>query len=332
MILSDLQNVLKYRHQSKAAVRQYLDEQGFVEIDTPYLLKANTPDPYIDPLWVRSEANDRCFQLHTSPEIWLKRALTMGFDKIYQLARVFRDDPLGQHHGLEFAMLEWYRAHEALDHLEKDCEEIFSRVVKRSEAQGLAFWPKTLSFIHLDVSTAFERYAQIDLTEVLSKTLDGDDGHLRRHLMERGSDNLPLTATFLDAFFHVMLKYVEPNLPADQVVVLSKWPIQLAALSKAWVDDPKYCQRFELYFGGIEIANAYQECNDPVELMGRFNRENRERLSQGKPAFEIDQKFLEAVGEMPESAGIALGIDRLLLSVARLRHISDMMIGDLWER
>ncbi|HXW52600.1 MAG TPA: amino acid--tRNA ligase-related protein, partial [Myxococcota bacterium] len=127
-LLSPSREILWFRHHIKRAIRSMLDGQGFIEIDTPYLLNANTPDPFIDPVFATlTNTNNAERQLHTSPEIWLKRCIPLGFDKIYHLARVFRDDPPSTCHSTEFTMLEWYRVHAKLDDLLEDCEEIFAR-------------------------------------------------------------------------------------------------------------------------------------------------------------------------------------------------------------
>lgn len=320
---NETSNILLFRHHTKKSIRALLDEQGFIEIDTPYLLPTNTPDPFVDPLMVI--VGEERFQLHTSPEIWLKKALTHGLPKIYHMARVFRDDPPTRHHSREFVMLEWYRAGAKLVDLIKDCEEIFHVVHKTASAHGLS--PRPIPpFTRASVASLFNDLAGLDLPLILTRISRGDHDLLQKILLEMG-DHLPRDASFCDAFFHVMLKYVEPNLPVDQPVVIDRWPVQLAALAAGCSDDPLLCERFEIYFGGVEIANAYQECADPDVLRSRFVADNIERRANNKPIFPIDEDFLESIRSMPESAGIALGIDRLMLATIKKEAIGEIIYG-----
>lgn len=257
---------LHFRHMAKKAIRSLFDDQGFIELDTPYLLTANTPDPFIDPIFVTAAVGKFSGQLHTSPEIWLKRGLSLGFTKLYHMARVFRDDPPGDHHSREFTMLEWYRTDAQLDDLIYDCQQIFQ--ISQNLALKLGLLPNCadLSIQKIDVDTLFKDLADIDLPHVQSRITAGDHDYLQTLLSHKKNEYLPKDASFSDAFFHVMLKYIEPNLPKQIPIAIYRWPIQLAALSAPCVDDPSYCDRFEIYFQGLEIANAYQECCDSIIL------------------------------------------------------------------
>lgn len=318
--------VLVFRHEAKKSIRSYFDNQGFVEIDTPYLLDANTPDPNIDPLWVK-RLHGPDLQLHTSPEIWLKKALALGLPKIYQMGKVFRDDPPSNTHNIEFTMLEWYRASATLEDLIGDCEKIFPIAYLAGKDRVEMRSPKKLRFIHTDVDTLFWEYAGIQLSFVLNQIKNGSVNALQDLLEREKGDHLPREASFGDAFFHVMLKYVEPNLPMDNPVVIKKWPAQLAALAAPNAHDPNYCDRFEIYLSGVEIANAYQECTDPNILRSRFIRENCDRQKLNKPIFTIDEEFLESIAKMPPSAGIAVGFDRLLLALSGFKTIKKVIFG-----
>jgi elongation factor P--(R)-beta-lysine ligase len=322
-------DILKFRHQAKRAIRSMFDRESFIELDTPYLLPANTPDPFIDPLFVTSAvAKSKNLQLHTSPEIWLKKGVALGFKKIYQMARVFRDDPPGEHHLQEFTMLEWYRAKADLDNLIVDCESIFALTEQAAVRCNIINKPNQLAFLKTDLSQLFKELADLDLGLILDKIAKGKPYYLQEELRCKG-EYLPTGATFFDAFFHVMLKYIEPNLPADRVVVISRWPVQLAALAAPCADDANFCERFEIYYRGLEIANAYQECTDPSIIRQRFITENSIRFGLGKPVFAICEDFLQSISKMPKTAGIALGIDRLLMAIARKHKISDINFGQI---
>jgi lysyl-tRNA synthetase class 2 len=318
--------ILKFRHFTKRAIRSLFDEQGFIELDTPYILGANTPDPYIDPVMVSLQSHKSgSLQLHTSPEIWLKHGLKLGFEKIYHMARVFRDDPPGRYHSIEFTMLEWYRGGENLSALIRDCEDIFritSDIAAKHGFPDLFVKP----FITVTLHELFKELVGLNLTAILHHIATGTPDHLQKILAQR-NEHLPAQASFLDAFFHIMLKYIEPQLPFDQPVIISQWPTQLAALSAPCEEDPYFCDRFEIYFRGLEIANAYQECTDPELLRCRFLKENADRKAAGKPQFPIDESFLASVAHMPKTAGIALGLDRLFLAISGLNDISQIILG-----
>lgn len=314
------------RHLTKKSIRNFLDQDGFIELDPPYLIKTNTPDPNIDPLKV-VRLKGSTLQLHTSPEIWLKHGLALGLDKLYHFGRAFRDDPPGAYHSLEFTMLEWYRAESNLDDLIMDCVQIFAMTRKAAKSVGLHNDSGDLDFIKTDIDTVFWEYANLNLSLILDRIRDGAPDPLQRELRDKKGEFLPHDASFCDAFFHVMLKYVEPNLPKNQPVVIAKWPEQLAALAAPNTENPNYCDRFEIYFGGLEIANAYQECNDPDIIRTRFQKENCDRLRQGKPEFPIDDEFLASLKRIPKTAGIALGFDRLCLATTNATKISEVILG-----
>lgn len=315
--------VLEFRHCFNRAIRNHFDGGGFLEIETPILIKANTPDPHIDPIF--AFASGQKMQMHTSPEAYLKKALGLGLEKIYQLGRVFRDDPPGPSHSREFTMLEWYRVHGDLIDMIEDCQQIFA-IAHQTAEQSFAVKLPNPTFKRFDLPNLFQNLASIDLSEVLDATQNGQEGYLRKLLFERG-DRLAHDASFEEAFFHVMLKYIEPNLDPDQVSVVERWPIQLAALSAIDPTDDRYCQRFELYYQGREIANAYQECSDPAILIARFEKENKMRQKLGKALFSLDYELIYALSEMPKTAGIALGIDRLLISFAPKTHLKEIIFG-----
>ncbi len=315
---------LEYRAYFNQLVRKFFDEQAFLELETPMLIQSNTPDPNIDPIFTTSICSGSG-QLHTSPEIWLKRALAMGLPQVYQLARVFRDDRPSASHAREFSMLEWYRTEARLKDLITDCEAIF-RLAHNAARLKLGQYHEPQAFLYYDLDTLFHELADIDLSSVLSVTSNGHPNFLLEILIKRG-EHLPADANFNEAFFHVMLKYIEPQLPHNCPTVLSRWPIQLAALAEACVDNPLYCERFEIYFKGLEIANAYQECRDPEVLIRRFEAENVERKRLDKPVFSLDYHLINALVGLPEIAGIALGVDRLLLAESGYSHLKQIIFG-----
>lgn len=317
-------DIFFWRHKTKEAIRKFFNDEGFIEVDPPYLLDANTPDPYIDPLSVINLKQKR-WQLHTSPEIWLKKSMCYGLKRIYHMGRVFRDDISSPWHSPEFTMIEWYRAYAGLNDLVNDVKHILLLAYK--EAKSLNLLPKehNLEVIYTDVASLFREHVNLDLASILHDIENGHPDALPQALLNLG-EYLPDQPSFYDAFAHCMTKYIEPNLPLSPVII-SRWPKQMAALAAPCVDDPYFCDRFEFYFGGIEIANAYRECCDPQVLRSRFQKENCLRIKMGKSPFIVDEDFLLAIEKMPQPCGIALGFDRLLQAIAVKKSISEIIFG-----
>lgn len=314
-----------YRHLVQKGMRDYLLANGFIEIIPPYLIPSNAPDPFIDPLWVNSIAQNQSFQLHTSPELALKKTLGYGFNRLFSLVKVFRDDPPSEQHGLEFSMLEWYRAHEDLDSLLLDCKELiklskeaYSKAYDKSPAK------EEINIQKKSVSELFYEASGLDLVKIQKQIASGDDKALQSALI-KSNEILRPWATFQDAFFHIWIKYIEPKLPKEHPIAIVRWPIQLAALSMPCQDDPNFCDRFEIYFQGLEIANAYLECNDAEVIRSRFIKENTERELLGKPVFLIDEEFLKTLEFLPKISGIALGFERLLMAAGNFGNIREVL-------
>lgn len=312
-----------FRDLAKRSIRNMFFKEGFLEIDTPLILSTNAPDPYIDPL--RVVRDDGCHQLRTSPEIWLKKALSLGQGKIYELGRVFRDDPSSPIHNIEFTMLEWYRAHDSLETLMVDCLNIFKKTCLAARESGFSALPEPESIEVKTVSELFFEHADIDLISILYRIAKGETDALVAELVKR-KEYLPVDTSFSDAFFHIMIKYIEPKLPKNPIAI-TKWPLQLAALAEHSLENDLLCDRFEIYWQGIELCNAYQECVDKDELRSRFIKENMERKRLGKEQFIIDESFLQAMDHMPASAGIALGLDRLFQVVVQHKQITSVIFG-----
>jgi elongation factor P--(R)-beta-lysine ligase len=325
------------RHRALRLVRRYLDEGGFLEVDAPMLVPTTTPEPHIDPLCVQVRAGleraglERAAQrryLHTSPELALKRLLAEGLPKIYCLAHVFRDGERGERHLPEFFLLEWYRAGARLEELVEDCRRLLGGLAR--ELTGSSVVPGPAGPLDLGaepevrtVAELFEEHAGVDLRAALERMREGDAMALvaaaraAGHKLREGAD-------FEDAFFHVMVARVEPRIGLERPCVVRRWPAQMAVLARRSDDDPLFAERFELYAGGLELANAFDELTDPGEQRARFLEDNAARVALGKEPLPLDELFLSALERMPPSVGIALGFDRALmlaLSAARIDEV-----------
>ena len=314
---------LQRRHRAFEATRAFFRERGFVEADTPVLTSGPGLEPHIDPLSVRVQLGpngprERRF-LITSPELALKRLVSFGARNVFQMGHVFRDGERTARHLPEFTMLEWYRAGSTLDDLVLDHEELFAAV---ASALGISHPPTP--FPCRSLSSLFDEHAGIDLTGVLVRMRDGDALALVSDLRGRG-EVLRSGADFEDAFFHVMTNMVEPRLGRDRPVVVERWPAQMAVLARRCDDDPLFAARFEIYAGGLELSNAFDELTDAVEQRSRFESDNEKRRELGKETLPLDEEFLDALPQMPRTAGCALGFDRLLMYLLKEPSIDDVI-------
>ncbi|MCE1226206.1 MAG: EF-P lysine aminoacylase GenX [Geobacteraceae bacterium] len=276
---------LHSRAQVLQAIRQFFSEQGFLEVETPVRIPANAPEEYIDPVPTLT------WQLQTSPEICMKRLLCRGYDKLFQICRCWRSDERGSRHLSEFTMLEWYRSNADYHDLMQDCRGLLQHVAdsctpdscftrNHSKIDPHATWQ------HISVQEAFLRFAKADTLASVENGL----------------------------FDELLTGLVEPAFEKFNVpVILRDYPAQLAALARLHADQPDLAERFELYVGGLELANGFSELTDPQEQRRRFIEANQVRKQMGKPELPLPEPFLSELTAMPPSAGIALGVDRLVM-------------------
>lgn len=280
---------LAARSQALAAVRDHFSRAGFIEVDTPTRLRAPALEPNVDALPAGPD------WLATSPELHMKRLLVGGLARIYQVARVFRADEAGTWHEPEFTLLEWYRAFSDYDAVIEDTEAIVAAVVRALRGGATLPGPDgreidvTPPFERLTVREAFRRYASVP-------------------------DAAALAATDPARYFALLVDRVEPALKRHgRPVLLVEYPLSEAALARPVPHDPTVAERFELYVGGVELANGYGELVDAAEQRRRFEHERARRAAAGLPLYPCDERFLAALEEgMPPSAGNALGLDRLV--------------------
>jgi lysyl-tRNA synthetase class 2 len=235
----------------------------------------------------------------------MKRLVAAGSGPIHQLTRSFRGDELGRHHRPEFTMVEWYRPGATYRELMDETEALVRHVVghvPRPAREADAGPPARPA---LDLSRPFERWRVADAFERFAGWRpegDVDDERFSLALVER----------------------VEPALPRDRGVLLHDYPASQASLARLCPDDPRYAERFELYLGGLELANGFTELADPAEQRSRFEAERRAIAAQGRTPYPLDERFLAALGNLGLCAGVALGFDRLLLALAGADDIDEV--------
>lgn len=313
---------LEARLRVLAAIRRFFTERDFLEVETPALQVSPGLEPHLMAFetTLRGPFSDagRTRYLHTSPEFAMKKLLAGGLPRIFQMARVYRNGERSEHHHPEFTMLEWYRAGASYVDLMDDTEGLLSAVgIDR---------PTT----RMTVQDAFARFAGIDLLATVPDPFDpAPPPEALKAEAARIGVRVGEGDSWDDAFFHVFLARIEPVLGRDGPVILHDWPACMAALSRRKDDDPRVCERFEVYLDGVELANAFGELTDPVEQRRRFEHDMdlKERLYGFR--YPIDEAFLEAVGRLPPCAGIALGVDRLVMAVTGASRIEDVLWAEV---
>jgi elongation factor P--(R)-beta-lysine ligase len=306
--------LLPLRHRFVRAVRAFFDAAGFIEVETPLAVASPGMEPHLSAFEVASgqtPPSHRRLYLHTSPEYHMKRVLARHRAPIFQLCRCFRDEPASRLHHPEFTMLEWYRPDADYFALMDDCDALLAHLAVTllgGAPLALPEGPVDLSSgcERLTVSEAFRRHAGFDplaLPEL--ETLRAACGASGLTVPEHWS--------WEDAFHFALLERVEPRLGRGRPTLLRDYPRCLAALSRIVGD---HAERFELYVAGHELANAFSELVDASEQRARFQAEQREREALGRPVYPLDEALLDALHQLPPTAGIALGLDRLFLLFA----------------
>jgi lysyl-tRNA synthetase class 2 len=282
--LSRRKKALHQRARILQGIRQFFVEEGYLEVETSHRIPAPAPESHIDAV------PSGTWFLHPSPELCMKRMMAAGYDKIFQICRCWREKERGSLHLPEFTLLEWYRARHDYRSLMNECEELI-----RSLARALGLGQRVIFRGHdIDLSNPWER---ISVKEAFHKCA-------RTSVPE---------ALEKDLFDEIMVQDIEPNLGVGKPTFIYDYPAQRGALARLKKEDPTVAERFELYMGGLELANGFSELIDSEEQKKRFRSENENRQSIGRPLYPMPDKFLAALDEMPPSAGIALGVDRLAM-------------------
>ncbi|NOX33657.1 MAG: EF-P lysine aminoacylase GenX [Deltaproteobacteria bacterium] len=278
------------------AIRDFFTQNNYLEVDTPIRCPSIIPEAQIDPV-----TTEDCF-LQASPELCMKRLLSRGFDKIFQICKCFRKNERSSHHLPELTLLEWYaKDHTYLDLMDQ-CQRLINFIAARLKLENRIIYQDKL--IHtagpwerLTVERAFDIYSDKSLTKALE-----------------------------DKSFDEILSFqIEPHLGNTRPCFLHDYPASLASLAELLPDNPAYAQRFEFYIAGIELANGFTELTDPVEQQQRFEKENRIRIARNKALIPVPDNFLKDLETMPGAAGIAMGVDRLAMIFSNAASIDNVV-------
>ena len=323
---------LAIRADVMAAVRRYFADQGFMEVETPALQVSPGLDRHIKPMGTEVsgpfDARAVPRYLHTSPEYAMKKLLAAGETSIFQICHVFRNGEESKIHHPEFTLLEWYRADADYTTLMSDVEGLLSAVAAAAGVSqfqhGHFSCDVDILWSRLTVADAFSQFVAIDVLATVGDTLDPIETPLIGAARRSGvrCDN---NDSWDDVFHRILLEKIYPALRQEPALFLIDYPAPVGALARRNPDDPRVCERVEAYVCGIEIANGFSELTDPVEQRSRFEQEQALYASlHGKPP-PIDEDFLSALGIMPPAAGMALGLDRLVMLLTGADHIRDVL-------
>jgi len=329
---ADVRPFLTARGAITRAIRAWFEEQEFCEVETAILQVSPGNEVHLHAPRTEitlADGGRATRYLRTSPEFACKKLLAAGERRIFEFARVFRDRERGPLHLPEFTMLEWYRAEASYDTVMADSVVVVAHAAQATGIGGFSFRGRTADpFAEpelLTVAAAFDRFAGIDL---LATIADGQGDRAR--LAAAASRKVRVTDddTWSDIFSKILVEHVEPHLGRGRLTVLFEYPVPEAALARAKPSDPRVAERFEVYVCGVELANGFGELTDAVEQRRRFTSAMDEKQRRYGERYPLDPEFLEAVAQMPEASGVALGFDRLVMLASGAVRIDQVV----WTR
>lgn len=288
-------HTLQRRAEFIQSIRLFFIQNNFLEVETPLRIPAPAPEEHIEAL--RSED----WFLQTSPELCMKRLLATGYPRIFQISKCFRAGERGDFHLPEFTMLEWYVAGFDYQQLMAQCEVMIWFVAKEMGIAEINWQNHKINFAppweRITVADAFLKYAPISVDEAMAR----------------------------DIFDEILVDHIEPQLGVGKPTFIYDYPAKLAALAKLKGDNPSVSERFELYVGGLEIANGFSELTDAQEQRKRFEEALEKRAAKSLARYTMPEIFLQSLATLPACAGIALGIDRLVMLMAGASRIDDVV-------
>lgn len=314
------QALLKRRAMMLKGGRAFFEARGYLEVQTPYLVKSPGEEVHLRGFstFLEHPQGGRAKRfLHTSPEFAMKRFVAATKMPIYQFARVWRNGEESATHHPEFTMLEWYRPGADIASLMAETQSFIQALLPPKVRRNGREIRIDTDFERLKMSDAFEKYAGADLLGTIGdeKALAAEAGVTPRQ-----------GESWEDLFFRILLEKIEPHLGQERPTFLTHWPAPQAALAKLNPDDSREALRFELYAGGLELANAFEELSDVQEQRQRFeeDRRRREELYPDQK-WEMDEAFLDSLKDLPDCSGIALGFDRLVMLATGAPNIKDVI-------
>lgn len=312
-----LSTQLKARAKMLKTIRDFFESKQVLEVETPCLSQAAVTDIHLHCFktqFLGPNISDKPrvdgavpLYLQTSPEFHMKRLLAAGSGCIYQVSRVFRNEESGRFHNPEFSLLEWYRV--GFDHhlLMDEMQELLCHLLGCLSTTRLTYQQAFLDHLGVDpLSASLQELKAAGQSLQLGEIVDN----------EQDRD------TLLQLLFCMG---IEPKIGQEMPCFVYDFPASQAALARINQDEPRVADRFEVYFKGIELANGFHELNSSEEQLKRFQDDNRKRLLMGLQEMPIDLRFVSCLDSLPDCAGVALGLDRLLMLITEQSHINDVL-------
>ncbi|CAN5872482.1 lysine--tRNA ligase [soil metagenome] len=325
---SEVREVFVLRSRLITAIRTYLDDLDYMEVETP-VLQPLYGGAAARPFTTHHNALDQTFYLRIADELYLKRLIVGGFERVYEISKVFRNEGVDRNHSPEFTMLEFYEAFADYTTMMGRVEGLITLAARRALG-SLVFTNQGQA---IDLATPWPRITLRDAIREASG-VDYVKYPLQRDLLEAarkaGADIE--TGTVWPRIVDEMLKqFVRSGL--KQPAFVTDYPVQLSPLAKRKPDDPTHVERFQLYIGGAELANAFTELNDPIDQWSRFIEQQEDRAAGDEEAMPVDDDFINALMYgMPPTGGVGIGIDRLAMLFANQPSIRDVVLFPAMRR
>jgi lysyl-tRNA synthetase class 2 len=323
--------MLRARARIELAVRSYFSAADFLMVDPPGLQRSPGNETHLHAFSTEMIGNDGAgtmMYLHTSPEFSMKKLLAAGERRIASLGHVWRNRERTALHHPEFTMAEWYRAGESYDAVIADCIALCRIAAEQAGITELRFRDKMADPFaapeRISVRDAFVAHAGIDLFETMDAQGETDAMALADYMAAAGME-VPRDPTWSHLFSRILVEKVEPQLGQGRLTVLDRYPAAEAALARRCADDARVSERFELYGAGVELANGFGELTDADEQRRRFEIEMAEKARLYGETYPLDEDLLAALPLMPETSGVALGFDRLVMLAVGARRIEDVL-------
>ena len=294
-----------------ASIRRYLDSQGFLEVETP-ILQPRYGGAFAEPFVTHSNELDADVYLRIATELYLKRLIVGGLERVYELGKDFRNESVSYKHAPEFTMVEWYEAYADYEDTMRRIEELVETVARET----IGGTKVTFRGHEVDLAAPWKRLKLIDALEERD-LWTRDEAELRKRLDERDVDT-SADKSWADLVDHALSNFIEPEL--IEPTILHDYPIELSPFARATEADAQIVERFEYFVGGTELGNAFTEINDPDEQAERFAAQ----AAGGEPG---DPDYVEALSYgMPPTGGLGLGIDRLAMVLGGKDNIRDVQL------
>ncbi|MDR3496156.1 MAG: EF-P lysine aminoacylase EpmA [Ancalomicrobiaceae bacterium] len=330
-IHADRRPFLAARGRIKSAIRAHFERDGFTEVECSAMAVSPGNEAHLHGFsteLIGPDGRQRQRYLHTSPEFACKKLLAAGETRIFDFARVFRNRERTHLHHPEFTMLEWYRVGAPYEMLMADCAALMRLAAEETGATAFRFRerrcdPQAVPE-RLSVAEAFRRHAGVDLLATLDASGGADAVGLKAQA-EAAGVKTAADDTWSDMFSRILAEKVEPHLGEGRATILCEYPTHEAALARACAHDARVAERFEFYACGVELANAFGELTDATEQRARFEAEMAEKARVYGERYPIDEDFLDALAEMPETSGAALGFERLVMLATGASRIDQVI-------